>query len=157
MRKPMGQADLSIAATTDTSLWLRFVRACPADAVRGLVPYRHYRITSVQAGRAAEDVGRINLRTASTRLTDTVIGHIGFEVAAAHRGRGYARLACLALAPHVRHFMPTALITCDPDNAASRRTIERLGARFLGEFAVPDDYRQYSPHACSKLHFRWTP
>ena len=31
-------------------------------------------------------------------------------------------------------------ITCQPDNLASRRTLERLGAAYAGTFAGPADY-----------------
>lgn len=128
---------------------LRFTRACSGDAAGGIVPYRHYRVLV-----SGQDVGRINLRIASTELTDTVIGHIGFEIAEAQRGRGYAYRACIALIPEVRRYMPTTLITCNPDNTASRCTIERLDAVFLGELPVPKKYLRHSPNACSKLHFR---
>lgn len=143
---------MTMAPISAETLSLRFERAFPADDAHGIVPYRHYCICT-----STDDVGRINLRTASTRLTDTVIGHIGFEIADVHRRRGYARLACLALVPDIRRFMPTVLITCDADNTASRRTIEYLGATSLGECVVPDEYLIHSPHSRSKLHFRWTP
>jgi predicted acetyltransferase len=75
-----------------------------------------------------EYVGRVSLRH---RLTDALLtwgGHIGYGVRPSARGRGaatYALGAVLGLC-HQRGIDP-ALVTCDVDNEASRRTIERNG------------------------------
>jgi predicted acetyltransferase len=75
-----------------------------------------------------EYVGRVSLRH---RLTDALLtwgGHIGYGVRPSARGRGaatYALGAMLGLC-HQRGIDP-ALVTCDVDNEASRRTIERNG------------------------------
>jgi len=36
--------------------------------------------------------------------------------------------------------MRTLWITCNPDNAASRRTCERLGAKLVNIVAIPGDH-----------------
>jgi len=48
-------------------------------------------------------------------------------------------------------------ITCDPDNWASRRTIERLGAELVDEVAVPADDPHYQRGSRTKKRYRWTP
>ncbi len=40
--------------------------------------------------------------------------------------------------------MTHLLITCNPENIASRRTCERLGAQLLETVAVPNDHVFYS-------------
>lgn len=73
-------------------------------------------------------VGRISLRH---RLTDTLYvwgGHIGYGVRPSARGRGVATAALARMLPIAAAMgIDAALVTCDVDNEASRRTIERNG------------------------------
>ena len=131
---------------------LRFVRVAAGDATRGLVPYYHFRILTA----AGYDVGHINVRVGDTDHVRRYAGHLGFEIAPEHRGRRYALEACRAIAPLVRSIYEAVVITCDPDNLASRRTIERLGARFLDEVAVPPDDPHFRRGSRTKRRYRWT-
>lgn len=55
-------------------------------------------------------------------------GHIGYGVRPAERGRGLARWAVGEMLPVARELgIDRVLITCDDDNLASARTIERSG------------------------------
>jgi tagatose 1,6-diphosphate aldolase len=132
---------------------LHFSRVVPGDSARGFVPYYHFRISDSDGA----DVGHINFRVGESEHVQLCAGHIGFEIAPAFRGRGYALEACRALAPFVQMGSRAVTITCDPDNFASRRTIERLGAEFVDEVAVPS----YDPHhqrgSRTKRRYRWTP
>ncbi|MBX3177223.1 MAG: GNAT family N-acetyltransferase [Candidatus Hydrogenedentes bacterium] len=131
---------------------LRLADVVPPDVSRGFLPYYHFRILTA----VGIDAGHINLRVGDAERV-RYVGHVGFMVDPAHRGHGYARQACLALAPCVRRFMASALLTCDPDNAASRQTIERLGARFLDEVAIPPDESPNLKGATAKRRYLWTP
>ncbi len=73
------------------------------------------------------------------------------------RGHGYALAACRAIAPFVRSVYEAVTVTCDPDNHASIRTIERLGACFIDEVAVPPHDPQYQRGSRTKRRYRWTP
>lgn len=137
---------------TDDRVVLRFARIVPGDAVRGFVPFYHYRIWA-----AGEDVGHINLRVGDTEHVRLCAGHVGFEIAPPYRGHRYALSACRALAPLARAIAAEHLITCDPDNLPSHRTIERLGAAFLDEVVVPENDPHYLRGSRTKLRFRWTP
>ncbi len=65
-------------------------------------------------------------------------GQIGYRVFKAYRGHGYAeRASRLLLAFAARIDMEEILITCNPDNLPSRRTLERLDGRFSGIVQVP--------------------
>lgn len=130
---------------------LRFVQIFPGDTPHGFAPYYHFRI--LIAGNL--DVGHINLRVGDTDHVRLCAGHIGYEITKAFRGHGFARQACQALAPFVRTFYAEVMITCDPDNHASKRTIERLGACFLDEVPVPPDDPHYERGARSKVRYRW--
>jgi len=72
--------------------------------------------------------GRVSLRH---ELTDSLLrvgGHIGYTVRPTKRRRGYATRALqLALAEASRLGLEKVLITCDDDNLASRRVIEKNG------------------------------
>lgn len=126
---------------------LRFVKTFPGDAALGHVPYYHFRI--LVAGNL--DVGHINFRVGNTAHVRTWAGHIGYEIAETFRGHGFAGQACRALAPFARDFYAEVTITCDPDNLASKRTIEKLGARFVDEVLAPPDERG----ARAKVRYRW--
>ena len=132
---------------------LHFVRVISGDEPQGLVPQYHFRI--ITAGDV--DVGHVNFRIGDNEHVRLCAGHIGFEISEAFRGRGFAFQACRAIAPFVRSFYKTVIITCDPDNRASLRTIERLGAGFVDEIPVPPHDPQYQRGARSKKRYRWTP
>jgi tagatose 1,6-diphosphate aldolase len=86
------------------------------------------------------ELGRINLRTGSTRHIELYAGHIGYAVPPEHRGRRYAARSVGLLLPLARRLgLRPVWITCDPDNLASRRTLELAGARFIEEVCVPAD------------------
>jgi len=108
---------------------LCFDKVVPGDAALGFVPYYHFRILLADS----RDAGRINFRVGDTDHITLVAGHIGYEISEAFRGHSYALQACRALAPFVRLFYPAVIITSNPDNLPSVRTIEKLGATFLDD------------------------
>lgn len=101
------------------------------------VPTYHFRM--VHNG-TAEEMGQIRMRIGSSRHVEMYAGHIGYAVEPAFRGHHYA-------ARSVRLLMPLAAanridplwITCDPENTASRRTLELAGAKFVEIVDVPED------------------
>ena len=132
---------------------LRFSRVVPGEPSRGFVPSYHYRILT----RDGVDVGHINFRVGDTEHIRVCAGHIGFEITESFRGHGYALQACRALASFVRSVSGSVTITCDPDNAASMRTIERLGASFVDEVAVPAHDPHYQRGSRRKGRYLWNP
>ena len=132
---------------------LRFSGIVPGDPARGFVPYFHFRIFAPDGS----DVGHINFRVGDTEHVRVCAGHIGFEIAESFRGRGYALQACFAIAPFVESIYEAVTITCDPDNLASRRIIERLGAEFMDEVVVPANDPHYLRGSRTKRRYRWTP
>ncbi len=76
--------------------------------------------------------GAINLRyqPGTEALPPHVSGHIGYSVVPAKRRRGYATEALRQLLPIARqHGLHRVSLTCDPDNAPSRRVAEANGAQ----------------------------
>jgi tagatose 1,6-diphosphate aldolase len=67
-------------------------------------------------------------------------GHVGYAVGERHRGHRYAERALRLLLPAAKRLgLDPLWVTCDPENVASRRTLERLGARLVEEVEVPSD------------------
>jgi predicted acetyltransferase len=73
-------------------------------------------------------LGRLAIRH---RLTPHLLeegGHIGYDVRPTARRRGHATAMLAAALPVARRLgIDSALVTCDLDNVASRRTIEKNG------------------------------
>jgi tagatose 1,6-diphosphate aldolase len=133
---------------------LRFVGTFPGNPARGLVPGYHFLILHTKTRR---ELGHINFRVGHTEHVMNYAGHIGYEISRRHRGKGYAQQACRALAPFVREFYDEVIITTDPDNHPSRKTIERLGAILIETLPVPPHDPVYESGSRMKLRFKWKP
>ena len=132
---------------------LRFVQLVPGNPARGFVPSYHFRILDP----ANHEVGHINLRVGDSDHIWYSAGHIGYGVDEDRRGLGYAGQACRALAPFARSISEVVIITCDPENGPSRRTIEKLGATFLEVVDVPPGDPQYEAGCRQKRRYEWRP
>jgi predicted acetyltransferase len=89
----------------------------------------------------SEFCGAINLRyvPGSDDVPDYVSGHIGYAVVRWKQRRGYATRAVALILPVARDVGIKRLeITCDEDNEASRRVIERNGGVLTGSRPQPE-------------------
>jgi predicted acetyltransferase len=78
-----------------------------------------------------EYLGRVSIRHSLTDWLRRIGGHIGYEVRPTARRQGHATtMLALALPVAASLGIDPALVTCDPDNTASRRVIEANGGRF---------------------------
>lgn len=112
------------------------------------VPTYFFRMMSIDRN---EEMGTINLRIGSNPHIERYAGHIGYGVHPAFRGHHYASRSLVLLLPFARSLGIDPLwITCDPDNGASRRSLEIAGAEFTEIVDVPEDcgIRKYG----CKLH-----
>lgn len=88
----------------------------------------------------SEELGAIRLRVGSTRHIEMYAGHIGYNVHPAYRGQRYAGRSLRLLIPLAQSLgLDPLWITCDPENVASRRTLEVSGAQFIEVVNVPED------------------
>ncbi|HDM8223304.1 TPA: GNAT family N-acetyltransferase [Vibrio campbellii] len=77
-------------------------------------------------------LGSIRVREGSNDYLENVIGHIGYETAPDAQGKGIAT----AMLNWVKFEVidDAAIVTCDVNNTASRRVIEKAGGKFLNTF-----------------------
>jgi tagatose 1,6-diphosphate aldolase len=97
--------------------------------------------------KTGDVMGDIDLRVGLTEKLKMMGGHIGYEVYEPYRGHRYATRSCRLLLPFARKLgIETVLITCDPQNIPSVKTIEALGAELIKTHEV-----ELEPGV-----FRWT-
>lgn len=112
---------------SDRDIQLQFLRFAE-HSVHGVATY-FFRMVHLQTG---EELGNINLRVGSTPHIECYAGHVGFSVHEAHRGHRYAARSIALLGPIAKEIGFASLwITCDPENVASRRTLELAGAELM--------------------------
>jgi predicted acetyltransferase len=115
----------------------------PGDPAAGRVPAYHFwmRLETPVGDPPMQLIGGMGLRIGNNREIELYSGNIGYHVYPPARGRHYAERACRLVLPLARrHGMERIWITCNPDNAASRRTCERLGATFIDTVPIPRDH-----------------
>lgn len=84
-------------------------------------------------------VGRLSLRHELNSFLKRVGGHIGYGVVPKYRKQGYATEMLKQALPICSSLgISNVLVTCDVDNLASAKTIERCGGRFEGESNDPN-------------------
>ena len=119
----------------DGELRLVLIERHPGDPKRGFVPSYVFAMTNRYTGN---EMGRISLRLGDTEHIRMYAGHIGYTVEPLFRGNHYAERSCRLILPlAVSHGFREIWITCNPDNGASRRTLERLGAELIEIVDVP--------------------
>lgn len=135
----------------DGDLRLVLAEHMPAATSPWGIPAYSFRMQA----RAGDYIGRIRLRVGWSEEVIRYAGQVGYFVEPAHRGHRYAERACRLLLPLAqRHGMSSLWITCQPDNMASRRTLERLGAECVGVFDVPPGYPLDAGAERRKMCFR---
>lgn len=119
-------------------MFLRFMRTAFTNGAIDLVRLPEYEMEAdLGFGRCWDfmicphgrrrDAGRISLRIGESEAV-YYYGHIGYHINPPYRGHGWAEQACRLLEGFMREQGCTSVvITCDPDNYASRRTCEKLG------------------------------
>lgn len=136
----------------DRDLELVLVEKIPADPSSEWAPA--YRFEMRRNGKSAR-IGSIDLRIGNTTHMVMYGGHIGYNVDKLFRGNHYAARACLLVLPLARrHGMKTLWITCNPDNWASRRTCELLGAVLVEIVDLPENSDMYLIGERQKCRYR---
>ncbi len=127
-----------------------------ADLARGWVPAYHFWMRLAQPvcspASTCPDAASMNLypitiagglglRVGTNREIELYSGNIGYHVYPAARGRHYAERSVRLVLPLLkRHGFSQVWVTTNPDNLASRRTCERLGATFVEIVQIPRNH-----------------
>jgi predicted acetyltransferase len=132
-------------AMVDDDLTLELEEMCPYNPEKKHVP--EYKFAMVNT-HTQTPMGKIRLRVGLTEMLRQYGGHIGYEVDEPYRGHRYAARSCRLLLPLIRALgINPVIITCDPNNIASAKTIESLGAELMATKEVefePGDFRRTS-------------
>lgn len=116
------------------------IRLCLRNTVDGdpekdWLPAYHFAICD----KSGQKIGNCDLRIGHNEKV-YYGGNIGYCIQEEYRGHYYAGKACLLLFELAReHHMDYLIITCNPDNHASRKTCEYAGGRLIEIAALPED------------------
>ena len=121
---------------SDGEITLRFFQKYQGDDE--LLPFYYYDICVHNMV-----VGKISIRIGNN-YHSYYNGHIGYEIDKEYRGSNYAYKASkLVLQVAKAHNMGELILTCDENNVASYKTIEKLGAELIEIVKPPKDYFAY--------------
>ena len=121
-------------------IFLRLDRTCEAQPEKRWVPAYYFDIC-LPDGTA---IGYCDLRIGHNDKL-YVGGNIGYRIDEPYRGHHYAAKACELLFIQARkHGLDHLFITCDPNNAASAKTCELAGGKYLETVDVPEDNEMYA-------------
>ena len=136
----------------DHDLTLVLTQRSPLNTFTGYVPTYHF---DMRLDGARGAIGHISLRVGNTDDVVSYLGHIGYGVEPGYRGRHLAARSCKLLLPLAfRHHLDPLWITCNPDNWASRRTCELVGATLVEIIDVPRDNSLHHRGETRKCRYR---
>ncbi len=146
-------APLAWRLSQDGEVQLRLTKLLQADTSPWGVPAYLFDIVLDEA-RA----GALSLRIGDSSCALFYAGHVGYAVFEDFRGRGLARTAVMAVMPlAVEHGLSPLWFTCEPQNAASIKTIESLGAVLVETVDLPATYDSYARGERQKRRYRLDP
>ena len=136
----------------DDDLELVLVENYPGNPAINYVPA--YKFNMRQVG-TSNVVGTFELRIGNTGHIIKYGGHIAYFVSPLHRGQRFAARALILLIPLARkHEMKRLWITCNPENTASRRTCQIVGAKLIDVVELPEDTDMYREGERRKCRYR---
>jgi tagatose 1,6-diphosphate aldolase len=138
---------------TDGEITLRLIKDTPAEPERLRVRALRYDIV---APESSEPAGYIDFRLGYTLSLVRHGGNIGYGVNAEYRGRHLAGKACKLIGALAKsQGMDVLWVTCTPENVASRKTCEWIGASFVEIVDLPPDHDCYLRGDRQVCRYRW--
>ena len=126
--------------------------ACGVGLPEGLVPQTHYWLV-----RDGVVLGTVRLRHRLTPHLVSYGGHIGYDSRPSARGNGYATWLLVAALEKARALgLQGVLVTCDTDNPASTRVIEKNGGVFRDASPATDDEKETARYWIDLRHRKET-
>lgn len=149
MLKPLEPVDTSHLYNAEIRLKLR--RYQYGSSYVGGLPTYFFAIVSQE--RPYLELGRCDLRVGESEPI-RYAGHIGYNIYERYRGHHYALKASKLLLQFAHELgLEEVIITCDPDNIPSKKTLERLNGRYLAMVEVPKDSPCYAAGDRQKCQF----
>ncbi|MCH4886084.1 GNAT family N-acetyltransferase [Acidaminobacter sp. JC074] len=134
-----------------SNISIQVYKTFEADVSKGLVPSTIYDIFLDETV-----IGKLSLRIGDNENI-YYGGHLGYTIDEPYRGNNYAYQACMALKEiAIEKGLTHIIITCNPDNMASKRVCEKLGAQLIEEVDVPEYNDMYQRGEKKKIRYRWT-
>lgn len=125
---------------TLAKVWLREKARYEAIDVLGYPESIYYEMVLRESN---EIIGRVDLRLADTEHV-YYEGHVGYYVKPEYRGNRYTIDAIQELIPLAKSYRLSELtFACSPDNMASIKVIQRLGAKFIECVPIPKGNERY--------------
>ncbi|MBR3348683.1 MAG: GNAT family N-acetyltransferase [Solobacterium sp.] len=128
--------------------WLFKYKVTEGDTVDLMLESHHN--PSVHNDYVPSDIYGIFLHDTSLRIGECDIrigmneelyyaGNIGYRIYEPYRGHGYAYEAAKMLLKiaYEEHGLDEVILTCSPDNTASKKTLEKLGGELIETVDVP--------------------
>jgi len=120
------------------TLTLKLIETCDGDD--RVIPLYYY---AIYLNSIFSTIGKISIRIGHNEHA-YINGNIGYEIDEPFRGNGYAKMAVMMTYPIARyHGMTHLIISCDEDNDASKRVINKLGGVYLETIFPPKSYVFY--------------
>lgn len=144
----------------------RRYRAEYSDGVIDLIPihigapnrelgFGHEQIWRITLHDERNEIGQLSYRSGESRCV-YYYGHIGYHIDPPFRGNHYAYRACKLIEPEIRLSGKTSVvITCDPENSASRKTCVKLGCLFERITEVPEEIYNKFEISHTKCRYIW--
>jgi predicted acetyltransferase len=99
-------------------------------------------------------IGHINLRIGNTEKIIKYVGHIGYGIDEHYRGKKFAAKACRLVKEVAKdNGLDKIIITCNPDNYASRKICETIGARLIEIIDISETSDVYSLNETQKCRY----
>jgi predicted acetyltransferase len=150
--KKMGFEFLDFDVIKGEEINLNLIKKARGNKEKNWVPAYHFNIS---LSGLSEPIGKIDIRIGYNENL-YFGGHIGYSVNEEYRGNRYAAKAVLLLKKVAKaHDMEKLIITCNPDNIASRKTCEHIGAKLLETVDVPKDNDMYLRGEKQKCIYEW--
>lgn len=132
---------------------IKLLSKSPGDPIKGWSPDYKFQVVLHDTDIS---IGHINVRIGDNEKIVKYIGHIGYGIDENYRGKKYSAKACeLVRQVLIEHEMERVIITCNPDNYASRNTCELIGAQLLEIIDIPETSDAYSETETNKCRYEW--
>ena len=124
----------------DNEICLCLTKTCDAQPEKRWVPTYYFDICFPDGTK----IGHCDLRIGHNDKS-YIGGNIGYGIDEPYRGHHYAAKACRLLFRQAeKHHMDHLIITCVPENAASAKTCELAGGKYIETAEIPEDNEMYA-------------